>query len=382
MSDENTLINPEDLKREPRTEKEIDSKEKVKFRTKGNLVEVNFESDGRFSLPDTIFFEDYNVSDIQELAVSDLDNILETLVVILNRLKNKDCEASIGKSTPNEFLEILLGMKVKFDSPEYKHIWMCKCQSSLHEDEQKVNEDIISLGSIKFRSIQEIDEKFKKQFKEIFDKMTDDQFKKYLKDKYRNSDMNIELLDRIQETNSIKIKEPIVYQSVKDGKKYKFNFMRVEDVIEAQQMVNVKYRPLLKSIQNRKNNNIPIDVFKAEKEEELTKIDRSKAKDIMTYSEGLTLIGTDDNEIKNKDEKINAYSKLKRSDYFDLENFLKDINYGIYSDIKLRCPHCGESEGRLLQQDINPIELLPIDTNTKDRSIKGDNGGINIYFGI
>jgi hypothetical protein len=373
MSD-SILINPEDLKN-----KENSS---GKYKAKGNLVEVTFESGGRFSLPESMFFEDYSVTDIQEFAVADMDNLLETLVVILDKLKNQDCPISVAKATPNEFLEILIGMNIKFDNAIYKHMWLCNCQLGLHEDEQNINESIINLADLKFRSIEEVDENFQKQYKPIFDKMPDGEFRRYLEERYKNNEVDIRGRTRDDEVSSMQVKEPVNYKNNKNGDIYSFNLMRIENVINAQKMVKDKYRPLLKSLQNRKNMGQSMETFKAEKEEELKKIDRMKAKDIITYSEALALHSVNSVELKDNDEKINAYVGLKRDDYFDLETFLKGIDYGIYYDKKLSCPHCGDSEGRILQQDINPLELLPIDPDSKERGLRGDDRGPNIYFGI
>ncbi len=383
MSEENILINPEDLDKPKDKVKRVKREsEEPKYIAKGNLVEINFESEGRFTLPDTMFFEDWNVDDIQELAVSNFDDLLETIVVILNKLKNSDCEISVSKATPSEFLEMLIGMKIKFDEPTYKHMWMCNCQTNKSEDDQIVSEDIIQLNDLKFKSITELDEDFKEKFKEVFEEMSAEGFKNYLLTKYKNNEIDVSNWSIEQELETIKVKEPINYKNNKNDKIYSFNLMRIDNVITAQEMVNQKYRPLLKSIQNRKNNGQPLDVFKAQKEEELKKIDKNKAKDIISYSEGLTLHAIDGKEIKSRDEKISLYKKLKRDDYFELENFLKSIDYGVYYDKKLRCPHCGDSEGRVLQQELNPFWLLPITPDSKDKGIKGNDGGLNIYFGI
>lgn len=379
MSEENTLINPKDLqKREPRQKEESSEK----YRVKGNLVEVKFESNGRFSLPSIVYFEDYNVEDIQEFAVCSLDDILETVVVILDKLKNKDCEVSITKATPNEFIEILIGMKAKFDIPEYKHSWICSCQYSKSEDDQIVNENTIHLNKIKFKSIEEVDEDIRKNIKIVFDKMSEEEFNQYLKDKYKNDQTKIDTYNRELELESIQVNDNIQYRSKKDNKVYNFSMMKIENVLQAQKIVKEKYKHLIKSIHNKKNNGKPLDIFKSEKEEELNKIEKKKAKDIITYSEGLTLKSVDGVEIKDIEEKINIYKKLKRDDYFELENFIKTIDYGAYYDEKLSCPLCGKAEGRVLRQDINPIELLPLDPDSKSSSNKRDGGGLNIYFGV
>jgi len=381
MSEESILINPEELKKK-RKSRESEQEEPEVYRMKGNSVEINFDSEGRFSLPKTMLFEDYSVADIQEFAVVDIDDILETLVVILDRLKNQDCEISIVKAVPHEFLEILFGMKAKFDTPVYKHHWMCECQHGKPEDEQQVSEVSINLGDFKFKSISEVDEKFRRQFKEVFKKVSPEEFKRYLKNKYKNNEVNIDLWDINQELESIKVKEPINYENLKDGRIYSFNLMRIENIIKAQRIVKDKYKPLIKSIHDRKNNGKPLHIFKAEKEEELKKVNRKKAKDIITYTEAMTLFAIDGKELKDNDERIREYSKLKRDDYFDLENFLKDIDFGLQYDAKLSCPLCGKTERRLLQQNIDPIELLPVDPDSKDRSIQRDGGQLNIYFGV
>ena len=380
--EESILINPRKL-RESRKEIKTENDE-IKFRKKGNTVEINFESEGRFSAPESMWFEDYNVEHVQQIATIEMDDMLETTAAILEELKNKDCNCSIGDLTSSEFLECLIGIKYKFESPMIKHYWMCKCQNDKMEEEQKLNEVMIDISTLKYRSIKEADEKFKLMFKDDFANITDAEFKEYLKDKYAKQPMeNYDVWTREQELEVIQVKEPIYYRSKNNGNLYGFELMRIKHVVTAQREVNKMYRPKIKAIVNRPNTyNVPLPEFKSEKEEEIKKIDRMKAKDILLYSQAYTLISINGQTGLNNGEKVKKYSELKREEYFDLGNYLNDIEYGIHDEREFKCPLCGTVERRLLQREINPIELLPLNPDTQKQTKQEGNRRPTIYFGV
>lgn len=382
--EESLLINPAKLK-EQKSKKEVETNtDKIKFRKKGNTVEINFESEGRFSAPDTMWFEDYNVEHVQQLTTIEVEDILETLTAILEEIKNKDCNCSIGDFTASEFLEALIGINYKFSSPYIKHYWMCSCQQDKPEEEQKLNEMQIEVSSLKYKSIKEADEVFKTKFKELFDNLSDKEFIEFLKEKYASQPLeNYDIWTREQELETIKIKEPVYYRSKNNGNLYGFDLIRIRHVVQAQREVNKKYRPKIKAILNRQNTtNIPLPDFKVEKEHELKKIEREKSKDLLLYSQAYTMTSINGERGINNGEKLKQYSKLKREEYFDLGEFLNAIEYGICDERDFVCPICGKIERRQLQREINPIELLPLNANTKTVDDKKGAGRPNIYFGI
>ena len=80
------------------------------------------------------------------------------------------------------------------------------------------------------------------------------------------------------------------------------------------------------------------------------------------------------------EKKVEEYKLLKRSEYFDINNYISDIAYGIQDERELSCRVCGKTERRLLQREINPLEILPLDTTPQ--SEQGRDRKLNIYFGI
>jgi len=380
--EESILINPRKI-REKRSEVKVEE-DKIKYRKKGNSVEINFESEGRFSVPDTMFFEDYDVEHVQQLATIDVDDILETVTSILEEIKNKDCAISVGEMTASEFLEALVGIKYKFDTKDIKHFWMCDCQSGKPEEEQKVNETFIDITTLKYRSIKDADEAFKNRFRDIFKTLTDAEFKEYLKNRYATAPLeNYDTWTREQEVETIKIKEPIFYKSRLSGNLYGFELMRIRHVVQAQREINKKYRSKIKAIANRPNtSNTPLPEFKSEKEEEIKKLEKEKMRDLLIYSQAFTLTSMNGQRGINNGEKVKHYLKLKREEYFDLGNYLNDIEYGIYDERDFTCPLCGKVERRLLQREINPIELLPINPDSKKQNKQEGLRKPNIYFGV
>ena len=385
--DKNILINPKDVQnRQVRESRKTDvsdennNNKEIKYIKKGNLVEINFESEGRFSLPETMHFEDFDVSDVQELSVVDTDDIVESLISILDKNKDTEYKVSVGDATPAEFMEILLGIRIKFNTKKITHYWVCDCQQGKHPDDQIVNETKINLATLKFRSIPEADKEFREKFKADFSEISKEEFIEYLKERYANNPLeNYETWSIKDELDSIQIKEPIVYRSRLTEKIYKFNVLRMKNIIQAQKIVDKEYRPKLKEIQNKQDASMPLAELKAWKEEQRKKIEEQKTKDLITYSQALTMTSMNDQNLSDKD-KVKEYVLLKRSEYFDLNEYLSDIAYGVHDERELSCHQCMETKRRLLQREINPLEILPLDTST-DNEQRGSRKP-NIYFGV
>ena len=126
MSDErNPLINPDDLpkrkspkERKPNSgplpmengEGESDSGLDVgKYHNRGGQLRINFESSGRFSTPQTLFLNDYTGDDISNISMCRPDDLLETLIEIINGCI-VNSEAKSQDMTLEEFFETLVGM--------------------------------------------------------------------------------------------------------------------------------------------------------------------------------------------------------------------------------------------------------------------------------
>lgn len=351
--------------------------EEKELHNRSGTVKINFETEGRFDLPPVLFFNDYKTQDINDLSLSRKEELLENLIVILNRRKNQDSDCDLQDATIEELLEILLSMKLNFEGPILTHPWVCECQYHLDEAEQEINYSDINLSNLQYTSISETEQKLRNTYKEKLNLLTDQEFHDYLKTKYEGQ-KDLTNWSINEESKSIKITEP--FRMDIEGKVYRFRFMRIKDLINAQKLAKKKYAGRIKVIQKRQEHGKKQADLRAEKDEEIRKINEAEAKDILLFAKALTLVSVDGVEIKSIDEKAQLYNDIPRNYLDAIESMLHSIAFGLNHTEEFACPICGKVDGRSLRQEFDPLELLPISANTKREP--GKFSGLNIHFGI
>ena len=348
-----------------------------KFYNRAGQVEINYETEGRFDIPETLFFKSFSVEDVNNVTLSRPEDILENIVVTLDKLKNEEARCSVCDMLLEEFIETLVAMKIKFNTPIHIHKWMCDCQEDIDDKERVVNDLEVDLSKLNFIPISVSDEKIKEIYKKSFDEMDSTEWNHYIAAKYPNKSSK-ELADytKEMELNTIKIKEPIKLPM--NGHIYEFMFPRVKHIIQAQKMAKKMYASKIKMVQVRTEANVSAVDLKYKKEQELEKLQIEKDKKTVLFARALTLNKIDGKELSDQ-EKTEEYAKLQMDVVFELMDFLDNIRFGIQHDVQVMCPICGKESKRSLQREFNPIELLPLDL-TATRKHR-ESSRINIYFG-
>lgn len=369
-----TFITPTDVERRRRpvdNQEKIEPRKEEKYYNRGNQVKIIYESEGRFSIPSELYFTDYDIEDVNNISLSRQEDLIETLVHVLNKNKNQDSDCNIGDMLIEEMFETLIGIKMQFSSKDHPHKWMCECQDNIDDENRVINETIIDLSTLKYITIEEGDQLLRKYYRERIEGLSPEAQKEFLK-----SYGDKETVDSV--LSKIKISEPFRY--IIQGKEYQFNFIRVGDVYKAQKIVREKYMPKIKAIQNRKDiPGTPLAESKSKKQDEIEKIQEEIAKNIVLYARAMALYKYE-GKVLSDQEKVNIYKKIPREDMFDLLDFLENVKFGIQDEREFTCPICGKVDKRLLQRELNPIELLPLDLRTKNTARR--TAQLNIYFGV
>jgi len=374
---ENLILNPDVVEKRRKEKNNLNlPSETSKFFNKGGKVTINYESKGRFSIPETLYFNDFTVEDINNLATSKQEDILENIVTILNNCVVSTEPIKIEDMTLEEFLETLIGIKQQFNSPIHIHRWMCNCQLKEEESERKLCETEIDLSSLKYFSIEEADKKIQEYLTPIFESMTQEEWINFLKNKYPNQEVNYSTYSKEEEIQKIKIKEPIIYYW--ENTKFEFRLTRVGDLIKGINIAYKQYYPQIKQIQNKKDNSIPLYELKIWKEKEIEKLRTEQMSKASLYARAMSLLKVNDKPLPDM-EKIEYFKKMPRQALLDLISFFDKIVFGINDEREMTCNFCGNTERRYLRQDINPIDLLPLDFNTSRKLSK--HSRLNIYFG-
>lgn len=391
MSDH--IINPKDMeeRRKKRGSRKPENKEEKieqaiktneKFKNRGGLVQIHYESHGRFSIPETLYIKDYSIQDINDLALSKTEDILPNLLAILNTLINEDAECDVSDMTLEEFFETLVGMKQELNTPFHIHRWICECQHNLPENEQTIHNHEIDLTQINFKSIEENDKDIKEMILTHLNEMDDKEFKEFLIQRYKDNPLDdIDSWTREQEAETQKIKEPFYYIHPDSGDIYGFKLTRIGDVVKGQKLAEKEFKGKIAQVERKPHpQGKPLAEFKEEKKNELENLTYEQSKKSVFYAKALSLISFNDEVIEDEYERIRIYKQLTRGNMFDLMDFLSYINFGIDHELELYCPLCEKTERRSLQQELNPIELLPLDNDSKHRHKKS--GNLKIYFAV
>lgn len=384
MSEESILLSPEEIQERRKKIKETEEKkvsvpsDSQKYFNRGGTVAINYESCGRFSIPSTLYFKDYTIEDVNNLAISRQEEILENVVTILNKSVNQDANCKIEDMTVEEFLETLIGIKAQFNTNQHVHRWLCSCQEKEQEEERTPSETIIDLTTLQYTSIEQADSKLREYMKETFESMSDEEWKSYLFEKYKDSPLDsIESYTKEEELAKIKIKEPIMY--FVNGHSYEFRLTRIGDLVTAQKLASKQAAPKIKQIQSRKEPNIPLLELKTKKEKEIEDVKFEQTRKATLYSRALSLLKVDGKPLP-ENERIEYYKNLPRQALLDFITLIDNAVFGVNDEREITCNLCGKTERRSLRQDINPVELLPLDPDSS-RTVR-KSSGTRIYFGL
>lgn len=357
----------------------------AKFSSKAGKVVIDLESSGRFDSPNSVSFSDYDIEDVNSLALSREEDLLENLLFILDKQKHDNF--NVRKLTLEEFYEVMIGIKMQFNTTLHEHAWMCSCQEDIPEHRQKPSKQEIDLTKIRYVSIEEADEKLKEQYKELFDKQSDADFEYYVRRKY-NLEENAPLMNtsKEKELSLISIKEPLLIKEEGDDGNVKnicFRFNRIEDLSLAAKMASEKFNWIIRKTKNSAGN-ASEDYYDKEVKDKLEKLNIEKAKYALLVSKANSLISINGVEINNIERKIELYSKFKRSTLLKLGTMIEMAAYGVQHEFETQCDKCGKKERRLLQRAISPLDFIPFDNDKKSGSSSHvrKHSEYDIFFGV
>jgi hypothetical protein len=351
----------------------------------GSTVKVEFESSGRFGNPAILVLKDYSARHIHDLVTSKEEDIFETLVGILNQCVVEPAGFDVGNLTNDEFLEVMIGMKLAFDNSTYTHRWIHNidnCQGKVSEyDEKKISEFQIDLSQVKMTSIEESDDKIKEFYRSKLQEFSEEQFKAYLMTKYnREMESTID-----EEIDKVKIQEPFLIKGYDCD--YEFNLIRVKDLLLAHKMAS---REINHKIRVEKNKPIKQDQNRdaniQEKEDRLDKLNREKGQKILSYAQAFSLrfVRRNGNRIPldTPDQKIKEYNNMPRAVVINYLKAIETIEYGVNHEVDMVCEHCNGTERGYLQRIITPLDLIPLSNdknNSTSRNVR-QSSGFDFYF--
>lgn len=380
------ILSPEEVTRRRNSKSEIQETEEIKAVSYAGSVEIQYESMGRFSTPEILHFKDYTNNDINNLTLSNDDDLLDTLLTILNANKMDEKDFNIEDMTAEDLMETLIAIKIQFESPFQEIRWICPCQADKEDSDRIVNDFSFDLRTATYISIEQVDEILKEELSSLFMDLSEDEFKQFLIKKYKDNPLDdIDSYTREMEIAKIKVNDLIYVMSGDDI--YGFRYPRIKDILKAKKYSDKIYLPKIKSVQNRKEANVPLFELKMKKEKEIKSLKEEQAKLIILYAESMMLVSKNEVELTDYEKFVEYKEVMPRN----ISNYIHDvfdkIQFGLQHEMELVCPICGETEKRSLQQVLDPRELLPNRNGRKSTPIStsresGQHSRAIIYFGI
>lgn len=354
-----------------------------KYRNLGNKLSIDLETNGRFSIPKKVYFNDYTTEDVNALITSREEDIYETLISILERCKDEDATGqsfSIGEMTINEFFELLIGMKSQFDTPLHIHRWICSCQDEYQDSLKTPSEIEINLNELTYKSIEQADEEIQEMYRDYILNLSEDSYNQFLLQRFEDKFEEFRHLSREDIIKDIIIKEPLsIYDN---GKIYKFKFIRVKNSVEAYRKVCSEIDPKIRLERNKQYHGMSREEINAKKEEIIQNLKLDKARKALLYAQAISLESVDDRQLKTFSDKLGEYKKLSRSGMMDFLRMADLCLTGVNTEFDQVCNLCGKTERGFLQRKINPIELLPLSSDSESSTKRklSKSSGINIFF--
>lgn len=341
-------------------------------------LRIDLESQGRFSLPETLYFDAYTFEDVNQLSLSNEDDLLANLVEVLRR-RQVGTNVDIREATLEEFLSILADMKAQYNTEKHPHFWFCDCQDHLPDNQRNYSQKEINLKTLKRRTIMEVEEILRGDMKKRFEAMGEEAWKSYLEMKYPNGIP--EDATRETEIKKVRYKEPIKFKGL-NGKVYEFRLTRVKDLIFGFNVANRQYAHKIRRARNAYKPNVSKEELQEWRNNEVKALESERAKKALIYTRAESLVSVNGKVLKNEDERIAEMQSVDSQSVIEYSKYLKYLNFGIHDERQLDCNLCGKPERGYLHQRISPLELLPIDASEADGSAPGykNNAGLDFFF--
>lgn len=348
--------------------------------------EIRFETKGRFNTPESMMFKPFSTLDINNIVLTKQEKILDVTLDTLNSLvvsEEGSTPFDLSNMLMEEFLEIMVGIKLRFVSSMHEYKWLCDCQYEYEEDDQKINTEELDLKTLNYTTIEDADKNLQDFMHPFISKMSEDVFDQWKQTTFegRLEQEEIDNLDVETAVSKIRIEEPIALNAP-DGNCYRFRFNRVGDLIIARKMADSKFAPKLASTQqlryDKKKEN-PKE-YQERKRKIIEEIKEEKAKYAVHVANAMRLVSINGIEYTNNKDRAEAYGKIDTQVTQNLVNFLDTLTFGVNDIREFVCPLCGKTKQRYLRRTLNPVEFLPVDVSSYgERKL---DSGFSITFGI
>lgn len=359
----------------------VEDEKLTELKDKADTVTIEYESEGRFSIPARVNWYNWIYKQLHNLTLSNQEDRLEAIVISLEELKAGDDEFEIQNMAGEELFETLIAIKQKFQGPLHTHRWMCDCQNDLDEDSRLASEQVVDLRTLKYISATEAEANLREFMKTRLEKLSPEQLKVYFKHQGKDSTVDYDNMTITEFVSRIEFKEPFTIRS--PGKKYEFRWKRVKDLLRAKAIADKEYDSKLKHVKRQRwDNKGSLAEFKSIQETKVKELNQKKGKAIILYSMALSLMKVNGRDLDEM-ERITEYGQMDPNTLKAYVDYLDAVKFGIQDERDYTCNLCGKPAGRDHRQfqSITSLVSLILDSNDSDDGQENIDGSY-IYFGV
>ena len=373
------FLSPKETKEKKEIVQQKVAQETLQANNLGEYVKVNLSTGGRFDFPDIVYFKPYTMDDITSLNAARPEDLIETLIYVLNKNKLPSITTDCEKLKLEEVLDITAKLYGEAYDPVVEYPIECESKEC---ESNKPFFTKLNINNLNILSIENIEDNIKDAWRELFEK--DSQaFADYVSVKYDNqSDITID-----QAINDLLIKEPFSIV-MHDNKVLNIKFVTVGDLAFATKRAYSKYSFQLRKVNDKKYKQLSDEDAKIQKQIDFENIQIEMFKELSAGANAASLVSIDGVPFNSFEEKISFYKAMppKYAERFKANS--ERLKFGINHEIEAVCPACGEKKisplehGNLLY-DFIPSANSRFNKTDMDVSAKGKQKQLNridIFF--
>lgn len=361
----------------------IETKQKeetFKANNLGEYIKIPLSTGGRFDFPDIVYFKPYTTEDLTDLNASRPEDILETLIFILNKNKIPSITAQCENLLLEELLDIEAALYGTVFDPLVEYPVTCD-EDSCSNDKPFYHK--LNINTLDKLSIENVEDNIRESYRELFE--TDqDAFKDYLNRKYKGESKTID-----EAISDIVIKEPLNI-IMHDNNVIQIKFVRVGELARATKEAYKKYQYDLRKVNNKKYKQLSDEDAKIQKEIDFENIQISMFKEIAAGANASSLVAINGKPFESYIEKVEYYKNMPPKYGERFKENSERVKFGINHTFEAKCPNpkCGEKKIERVEHGSLLSDLIPTGNsrfNKTDKNISPEGKPprferVGIYF--
>lgn len=328
----------------------------------GDKLKLYLETEGRFLMPVESYWSNYTAKHVTSFNLANEETILPTTLQVVDDLHSEK-DYTIMNALPEEFTEVLRGIRVKFWGKMHEHKYMCTCQRG--EEKPQASKIVLDLTEVELTSVSEATEKYKKYFEGVLNNLPQEIIQLYSEAYLKRKDGSIsDIVSKLNISDKFMLNDPKIGK-IEMCRNKMFHFVEAER--KAQNVFVQKIRDVKKM---KRKDSEKLSDFKEAQNFKLENLKKERGELALNMARALTIKTVNGKELSNSDEKLKIYKEIDATVLNQLDTIYDNTQFGITDERDIVCDLCHEEHRRSLRRSILPFEFLPtaINSSSKVRS--------------